>query len=315
MTATAVAVTASPVTAVAGVGRWSGGRSRSRRAVAGVGRGAGGLATLTVATRGEQSLMSGHLLMFLVVELLQQQVGTSGEERVRWLSGGDHRNGVAISGIESTQHVEDLAGFPDRLPDVAQSIGQLLEASAVLIDGHVALVKIAELGLQVHSAMKLVVAEQLVDGSPDGEGSGARDTDDVEHISGDRIVHPIENALIDHAPFRVTALSGGGSSRKVGIEAELAHDAVEEGAPLGIVRIDEIKDDRNMRLDVHGLKNGRRRGVRRSGVVDIAGRVGGGAVMSGVAVEIEQWVGWHGSGRTASARMKNRRKNRRRNLR
>lgn len=44
-------------------------------------------------------------------------------------------------------------------------------------------------------------------------------------------------------------------------EAELAEERIKEAAPLVVVRLGELEDDGNMRLDVHRLKysSGRRR--------------------------------------------------------
>ena len=79
------------------------------------------------------------------------------------LLGGDQRNGVAVLGAEPAEKVEHLAGLADGLTDVVKSIGELLEMAGVAGDVHVALNEVAELGLQVHGAVELVVAQLVLD--------------------------------------------------------------------------------------------------------------------------------------------------------
>ena len=46
--------------------------------------------------------------------------------------------------------------------------------------------------------------------------------------------------MILHDPVPITAIIGGWRRREVGAEAELADEGIEEAAPLGVVRFDEI---------------------------------------------------------------------------
>lgn len=112
-----------------------------------------------------------------------------------------------------------------------------------------------ELRLEVNCSVKLVVAELLADRSPDAIRGGLRSTDNVTHILGDGDVQPTGDALITETPIRIMALSGSGWGGNVGEEAEFAEQRIKEAAPLVVIRIDELKDDRNMIGDVHGLEH------------------------------------------------------------
>ena len=61
--------------------------------------------------------------------------------------GVDYRKGMMILGAESTDHIGHLARFMKWLPDVAEGVNEQFEMTIVLIVGHVALIKVAELGL------------------------------------------------------------------------------------------------------------------------------------------------------------------------
>ena len=61
----------------------------------------------------------------------------------------------------------------------------------------------------------------------------------------------------------------------VRLEAKLADDRIKETPPLGVVRIDDVEDHRNVGLDVDGLKNRGRRSHDGNIIVEIAGRGGG----------------------------------------
>ena len=122
---------------------------------------------------------------------------------------GDRQDRVAVLGTEPTQHVEDLARLAHRLADIAESIGELLEAPGVLGDVHVALHQIAELRLEVHGAMQFVVAKLLADGLPDAVRRSLGCVDDVAHVLGDGDIEPADDALVDDDLVRVVALLRG----------------------------------------------------------------------------------------------------------
>ena len=104
---------------------------------------------------------------------------------------------MAILGGETAEHVEDLGGLAHGLPDVAQSVGKLLQAASVGLDVHVALDPAPELGLQVDSSMKLVIAELIMDRVPYGVRGGLGSAD----ILGHSVVDPAEDALVYHGPL------------------------------------------------------------------------------------------------------------------
>jgi hypothetical protein len=155
-------------------------------------------------------MLSGRLLVLFVVLLFKKKVGARREERVRRLARRDRRDHMTILGAEAAQHVQHLAGLAHRLADVPERISQLLEASSVLGDIHVALHQISELGLQIDYAMKLVVAELIMDGLPDAIGRGLWGAHDVAHVLGDGDVEPTDDALIDDVPLGIMALFMGG---------------------------------------------------------------------------------------------------------
>lgn len=134
----------------------------------------------------------------------------------------------------------------NRLTDVAQLIGQFLEAAGVLCDVHTTLDEVAEFSFQVHSMMQLIVAELLADLGPDDVRRWLGSASDGEQILRDGVVQPVDNALVDHAPVRVAAFSGGWWSSEVGVEPKLADEGIEEAPPLIVVGISELKDDRDV---------------------------------------------------------------------
>ena len=128
---------------------------------------------------------------------------------MRRLLGGDDGDGVAILGAQPAQHVQDLAHLPHWLADIAERIGELLEASGVLGDVHIALDHVPKLYLQIDSAMELIVTELIVDSDPDAVRGRLRMAYDVAHILGDGVVQPTQDALINHTPIGIMALVGG----------------------------------------------------------------------------------------------------------
>jgi len=132
--------------------------------------------------------------------------------------------------IEPAEHVEHLARLTNGLPDVAECVGKRLEATAVLVDADVAMVEVMVLSLKINGAVEVVVAVLIHDGMPDGEDGRAWATDDIEDVWGDGVADSIQDALFNHPPFGVMERVGvrGGSKTKH------AHDAVEEGVPLGV---------------------------------------------------------------------------------
>lgn len=162
-----------------------------------------------IAVGGNEGLMRHHHQVFLVVQLLQQKVGAGREEGVRRLTVADDGDGGALLQVQAAEQVEKLILLRDRLPEVAEGVNQLLQMRGILGHAHVPLVQTAELSLQVDGAVKLVVVEEVVNAGPDGERRCIRDTHDVQDILGDGVVKPVDEALVDHHPFGVAAVSRG----------------------------------------------------------------------------------------------------------
>ena len=79
--------------------------------------------------------------------------------------------------------------------------------------------------------------------------------DDVEDGLGDGGVDPIDDAVVDHAPFG-GALRHRCWSPNMVLQPELPEDGVQEGAPLGVVGFLKVEDDGDVGADVHRLKDG-----------------------------------------------------------
>ena len=129
--------------------------------------------------RGE-CLASLSSRIMLNAELFEDEEGASTLEGMRRVLGGDRRPDVAVPGVEAAEEVQDLTQLGDRVADVAELIGNPLELGAVFSHGHVTLLQGAQLSLQVHSALQLIILEQTFDGVPQSEGVVAVAADDVE---------------------------------------------------------------------------------------------------------------------------------------
>lgn len=92
-------------------------------------------------------MLGGGLGVLLVILFFQEQVGAGGEESMRRVLGGDHRDDMPILGRETTEHVEDLGSLIDGLSDVTQGIGELLQPADVGLDVHVTLEQAPKLSL------------------------------------------------------------------------------------------------------------------------------------------------------------------------
>ena len=112
----------------------------------------------------------------------------------------EKRAQVRVGVSESTEKGEDKGLITDRLADVGEGVGKGLQLGAVVTNGEIALRSVAELRLQLNCAVLLVVAEQILDGVPDGAGGGAGAHDDAEKIDGDRAVDPGEHRVVVTPP-------------------------------------------------------------------------------------------------------------------
>jgi hypothetical protein len=114
------------------------------------------------------------------------------------------------------------------------------------------------------STLELVVAEERLDVAPEGERRGVRLVDDVEDGLLDGVLEPIDDAMIDLAPLRRTLRQWRRGADVVG-NPELAENGLEETAPpavIGVIGVVKLKEDRDMRTDVHRLENGSRDRLR-----------------------------------------------------
>jgi len=85
--------------------------------------------------------------VLLVIELLKKKIGSGRKKGARWLLGSDYQNKPAE---RIFKHLARLG--------VTEGISMQFETAAVLADGHVALTKVTEHGLQAHAVVELVVA-------------------------------------------------------------------------------------------------------------------------------------------------------------
>jgi hypothetical protein len=100
-----------------------------------------------------------------------------------------------------------------------------------------------ELGLLVDGAVKLMIAELVVDRVPDGERRGLGSADNGAHILGHSVVEPAEDALVYHRPLWIMTVGRGGRRGKVRSDAEFADECIEETPPLGVIRFSDVKLD------------------------------------------------------------------------
>ena len=112
-------------------------------------------------------------------------------------------------------------------------------------------------GLEVGGAGEEPAAaagELRSDGRPGGVGVVVWLDDGREEVGGERGVEPRNNAGVHLCPFGVGD-HGVRVHRAVDVilDAELAEEDVEEGAPDGEVRVADTESDRDMRLDVDEL--------------------------------------------------------------
>jgi hypothetical protein len=116
-----------------------------------------------------------------------------------------------------------------------QIVGEDFQLGAVVVDGHVTLIQIAELGLVEDDTLEFIVVEEVVDGRPQREGvSLALLIDNLQDLARASGEDPVNNALIDLLPIAIT-LDEGRGYRDVAVEPKLAERGVEEHAPVGVV--------------------------------------------------------------------------------
>jgi hypothetical protein len=77
---------------------------------------------------------------------------------------------------------------------------------------------------------------------PEGKGCDAWFVNKVEDIGGDGGVYPVDEAVVNLAPFGV-ALGCGRRRADMGVEAEFAEDGFEAATPLAVVGCCVVKND------------------------------------------------------------------------
>jgi hypothetical protein len=120
----------------------------------------------------------------LQLHLLEQQVRAGADEGVGWGFRVDNRLDVPEFCVDPAKKIEHLTRLRHRVPDVAQTVGEFLQAHGVVGDAEVALLDGAELDLVVGCPLELVAAEDTFDVALDGEHRGLGLVDDVEDRFG-----------------------------------------------------------------------------------------------------------------------------------
>jgi hypothetical protein len=110
---------------------------------------------------------------------------------------------VAVFGAQTTEEVENLARFRDWVADVAELVGETLELCAVIMNRHITLLHIAELGFQKDGAFKLVVSKMAFNIRPEGKGGDVGLVDEIEDVGGDGGADPVDEATVDLSPLGV----------------------------------------------------------------------------------------------------------------
>lgn len=129
----------------------------------------------------------------------QQRRAGTGEGGERRLQGKEVRLG-GEAGTETTDEVEDECAVGDGLAEVAEGVGESLEATAVLRHRHVALIETAKFGLEVDDASLLVVSEKVLRSKPQSVSALLGLHDDVQDVVGDGVVEGGEDGEVVLGP-------------------------------------------------------------------------------------------------------------------
>jgi hypothetical protein len=164
------------------------------------------------------------------------------------------RDGVVKPRVEAANDVVDEILVDDRGAEAGKAICHDFHARAVVKDGQVTLVEVAEFGAEVDGAHVLVVADEVADGAPDGVGGVVVLGHHGEELGRDPIVEPGDDGTIVLNPV-VVALG----RRAVDMIAEtiLAEDRREGTSPGDVVGFIEVEDDRHAVEDVDPMNNRR----------------------------------------------------------
>jgi hypothetical protein len=154
--------------------------------------------------------------------------------------------------VEAADDVVGEILVVDRSAEAGKLIRHDLHARAVVKNGQVTLVEVAEFGAEVDSSRVLVVAEEIVDGAPEGvRGVGVLRHHGAE-FGRDPVVEPGNDGVIV-LDLVVVALR----PRTVDVIADaiLAEDGGEGSSPGNVVRLVEVEDDRHAVEDVDPVDN------------------------------------------------------------
>jgi hypothetical protein len=193
-----------------------------------------------------------HLLGFGDALFFKLQHGTGLEERWQAPAERDVRDGVVKTRVEATNDVVDEILVADRSAEAGKAIRHDLHARAIVKDGQVTLVEVAEFGAEVDGAHVLVVAEEIADGAPEGVRGVVVLGHHGEELGRDPIVEPGNDGAIVLDPI-VVALRRG--TVDVITEAILAENRGEGSSPGDVVGLVEVEDDRHAVEDVDPMDN------------------------------------------------------------
>jgi len=139
--------------------------------------------------------------------------------------------------VEAVDDVVDEVFVVHRSTKAGEAVCHDFHAGAVVEDGEVTLVEVAELDAEVDGAGVFVVAEEVADAVPDGVVCVGVLRDHGEELGGDMVVEPGNNGTVVLHPI-IVALSR--SAVDVIMEPVLTEDGGEGVSPGNIVRIIEI---------------------------------------------------------------------------
>ena len=156
--------------------------------------------------------------------------------------------------VEAADDVVDEVFVIHQSTEVSEAVCHDLHVGAVVEDGEVALVEVAELGAEVDGASVLVVAEEVADAAPDGVGGVGVLGDHGEKLGGDAVVEPGDNGAVVLHPV-VVAL--GRRAVDMITEPVLAEDGGEGTSPGDVIGIIEVENDGHSVEDVDAVDDGR----------------------------------------------------------
>ncbi|KAG8082601.1 hypothetical protein GUJ93_ZPchr0014g46512 [Zizania palustris] len=95
-----------------------------------------------------------------------------------------------------------------------KSVGEGLETREVIVDGGVTLLKGTKLDFNLHDTMQIIISDETLDGTPDGEYQHMWSVHDVEDALVDRHVETIHDAMVVENPLDITLVKRVVGSRR-----------------------------------------------------------------------------------------------------